>query len=68
MKKYIAPVSFLLIICQSFTIQSNDERPAGIQMSGQADTNETMTIVVGNDFFRIDENDSSLSVRIGNRD
>ncbi len=67
MKKYIAPVIIILMICQSFTVSSKDLGQTLCIISDQADTNDKMSVIVGNDFFRIDENDSSLSVRIGKR-
>jgi hypothetical protein len=67
MKKFIIPLAAILIISESFTFHSIDERPAGMQLPDQADTNTNMTIILGDDFFRIDEYDSALTVRVGNR-
>lgn len=67
MKKYILPIAAILIISESFTYYPIDGEMDGMQLPDRADTNANMSIIVGDDFFRIDENDSSLSVRMGTR-
>jgi hypothetical protein len=67
MKKYIILIAAILIICESFTLPANKEISTGSISISPADTNDNRTIIIGNDFFRIDENDSSLALKIGNR-
>mgnify|MGYP001588079294 CR=1 FL=1 len=67
MIKYIIPFIAILIICESFTFQSKDDRLEETKLLSKADTNDNMTIILGDRLFRFDENDSSMAFRIGNR-
>lgn len=67
MKKYIFPVIAILIACESFAFPSGDQRASEPWLLLKPDTNETARIILGNNLMRIDENDSSLTFRVGNR-
>jgi len=70
-KKAMKRIPFLLItsaiLCQSFSLQSREDLLREMERQTVADSGSKMSIIVGDDKVRIDERDSSVSLRIGNR-
>lgn len=67
MKKFIFIFPSILIFFQSFGLNTHY---AGIAVSRQvnlSDTVENTIIIVGNNLIRLEENDSSVTVRMGNK-
>lgn len=66
MKKSLILICAAALACQSFTLQSREitviEKKHAVE-----DTSETVTIILGNDFFRLDGNDSLVLIRLGDR-
>ncbi len=64
-------IPFLLIatavFCQAFTLQSKEVTLREDQKNNQSDTSNNMMLEIGNDALRIENQDSAVKVRVGNR-
>jgi hypothetical protein len=66
MKKSMILICAAALACQSFTLQSR-EITVIEKKNTVADTSETVTIIIGNELFRLDGNDSLVLIRVGDR-
>jgi len=66
MKKSLILICAVALTCQSFTLQSR-EITVIEKKQGTADTSENVTIIIGNDLFRFDGNDSLVIIKLGDR-
>jgi len=66
MKKSLILICAAALGCQSFTLQSREITVIEKKYAG-ADTSENVTIIIANDFFRFDGNDSLVLIRLGDR-
>mgnify|MGYP001561435157 CR=1 FL=1 len=66
MKKSLILICAAALACQAFTLQSR-EITVIEKKNAVADTSENVTIIIGNDFFRFDGNDSLVLIRLGER-
>jgi len=55
------------ITCQAFTLQSREITVIEKKQTGVSDSSENTTIIIGNDFFRFDGNDSLVIIKMGSR-
>jgi len=66
MKKSLILVFAVALACQAFTLQSREITVIEKKQAG-VDTSENVTIIIGNDLFRFDGNDSLVIIRVGDR-
>ena len=55
------------LICQAFTLQSREITVIEKKQIITEDTSDNVTIIIGNDLFRFDGNDSLVIIRMGDR-
>lgn len=55
------------IFCQAFTLQSKEVTLSEDQKNTKADTSDNLTLVIGNDALRIENQDSTVKIRVGNQ-
>jgi hypothetical protein len=55
------------ITCQAFTLQSREITVIEKSRTGVSDSSDNTTIIIGNDFFRFDGNDSLVVIKMGSR-
>ncbi len=55
------------LICQAFTLQSREVTVIEKKQTRELDTSDNITIIIGNDFFRFDGNDSLVIIKMGDR-
>jgi hypothetical protein len=67
MKKNSILILAAALTCQAFTLQSREITVIEKKQTSELDTSENVTIIIGNDFFRFDGNDSLLLIRMGSR-
>jgi hypothetical protein len=67
MKKSSILILAAAMTCQAFTLQSREINVIEKKQTGTSDTNDNVTIIIGNDFFRFDGNDSLVLIKMGNR-
>jgi Outer membrane protein beta-barrel domain len=67
MKKGIILILAAGLTCQAFTLQSREITVIEKKQTGELDTSNNVTIVIGNDFIRFDGNDSLVLIRMGDR-
>ncbi len=53
------------LICQAFTVQSREVTVIEKKQTRELDTSDNITIIIGNDFFRFDGNDSLVIIKMG---
>lgn len=68
MKKSIYLLIISALACQSFTLQSREITIIEKTRPADSDSAEILTVVIGNDLFRFDSNDSLVIIKMGNRD
>lgn len=56
-----------MIFNQSYGLHADDTAKAGSQHAIISETDDNVMIIVGKDLFRLDENDSAVTVRLGNK-
>ena len=56
-----------MIFNQSFGLHADDTSKAGSHQTIITETDDNITVIVGRDLFRLDENDSAVMVRLGNK-
>lgn len=57
----------MMIFNQSFGLHTDDTSKAARQHAIITETDDNVTVIVGKDLLRIDENDSAITVRMGNK-
>jgi hypothetical protein len=67
MKKSSILMIAIAVTCQAFTLQSREITVIEKKYPGTSDSTNNMTVVVGNDLFRFDSNDSLVIIKMGNR-
>lgn len=67
MKKSAILILATAIICQAFTLQSREITVIKKSQTGVSDSSDNTTIIIGNDFFRFDGNDSLVIIKMGSR-
>jgi hypothetical protein len=67
MKKSVFFILATAITCSAFPIQSREVTVIEKKQTGVSDTSDNVTIIIGNDFFRFDGNDSLVIVKLGDR-
>jgi hypothetical protein len=67
MKKNSILILAAALTCQAFTLQSREITVIEKKQTSELDTSENVTIIIGNDFFRFDGNDSLVLIRMGSR-
>lgn len=67
MKKSVFIILATAITCSAFTLQSKEVTVIEKKQAGVSDTSDNVTIIIGNDFFRFDGNDSLVIVKLGDR-
>ncbi len=67
MKKILILLAVTVITCQAFTQEKKEGNQGEDQLLTSADTNENMRIIIGKDLFRVDDHDSAVTIRVGNR-
>jgi len=67
MKKNSILILAAALTCQAFTLQSREITVIEKKQTSELDTSDNVTIIIGNDLFRFDGNDSLLLIRMGNR-
>jgi len=67
MKKNSILILAAALTCQAFTLQSREITVIEKKQTSEPDTSDNVTIIIGNDFFRFDGNDSLVLIRMGNR-
>jgi hypothetical protein len=67
MKKNSILILAAALTCQAFTLQSREITVIEKKQTSEPDTSENVTIIIGNDFFRFDGNDSLVLIRMGSR-
>ena len=55
------------LICQAFTLQSREITVMEKKQIVTEDTSDNVTVIIGNDLFRFDGNDSLVIIRMGDR-
>lgn len=55
------------LTCQAFTLQSREVTVIEKKQTSVLDTSDNITIIIGNDFFRFDGNDSLVIIKMGDR-
>jgi hypothetical protein len=55
------------ITCQAFTLQSREITVIEKKQTNVSDSSANTTIIIGNDFFRFDGNDSMVIIKMGSR-
>lgn len=55
------------LICQAFTLQSREITVIEKKQTSESDTSDNITIIIGNEFFRFDGNDSLVVIKMGDR-
>ncbi|MCX6261783.1 MAG: hypothetical protein NTY95_13320, partial [Bacteroidia bacterium] len=67
MKKNSILILAAALTCQAFTLQSREIAVIEKKQTSELDTSDNVTIIIGNDFFRFDGNDSLVLIRMGSR-
>jgi hypothetical protein len=67
MQKFILIFLAVMIFNQSFGLHADDTAKAGSQHAIISETDDNVMIILGKDLFRLDENDSAVTVRLGNK-
>jgi hypothetical protein len=67
MKKYSILILAAALTCQAFTLQSREITVIEKKQTSELDTSDNVTIVIGNDFFRFDGNDSLVVIKMGDK-
>ncbi len=67
MKKNSILILAAALTCQAFTLQSREITVIEKKQTSELDTSDNVTIIIGNDFFRFDGNDSLVLIRMGSR-
>lgn len=55
------------VISQAFTQESIEKKQEKNQLLTAADTNENLRVIIGKDIFRLEDKDSAMQIRVGNR-
>ena len=66
MKRYSILILAAVFTCQAFTLQSREITVIEKKQTGELDTSNNVTVIIGNDFFRFDGNDSLVLIKLGN--
>jgi hypothetical protein len=67
MKKSSILILAAALTCQAFTLQSREITVIEKKQTSEPDTSDNVTIIIGNDLFRFDGNDSLVLIRMGSR-
>ena len=67
MKKSLIIVLAAALACQAFTLQSREITVIEKKQAAVVDTSDNVTIIIGNDLFRFDGNDSLVIIKMGDR-
>lgn len=67
MKKNSIFILAVALICQAFTLQSREVTVIEKKNISELDTSDNVTLIIGNDFFRVDGNDSLVIIKMGDR-
>jgi hypothetical protein len=67
MKKNSILILAAALTCQAFTLQSREITVIEKKQTSEPDTSDNVTIIIGNDLFRFDGNDSLVLIRMGSR-
>jgi hypothetical protein len=67
MKKSLIIVLAAALACQAFTLQSREITVIEKKQAAVVDTSDNITIIIGNDLFRFDGNDSLVVIKMGDR-
>jgi hypothetical protein len=67
MKKILLLVLAAAVTGQSFALQSREITVVENKQAGLSDSSDNVTIIIGNEFFRFDGNDSLVVIRMGDR-
>lgn len=67
MKRNSILVLVAALTCQAFTLQSREITVIEKKQGSTADTSDNVTIIIGNDLFRFDGNDSLVIIKMGDR-
>jgi hypothetical protein len=67
MKKSSIIILTTAFICQAFTLQSREITVIEKKQTSVSDSSDNTTIIIGNDFFRFDGNDSLVIIKMGSR-
>jgi hypothetical protein len=67
MKKSAILILATAITCQAFTLQSREITVIEKKQTGVSDSTDNTTIIIGNDFFRFNGNDSLVIIKMGSR-
>ena len=67
MKESLILVLAAAFACQSFTLQSREITVIEKKPATVVDTSDNVTIIIGNDLFRFDGNDSLVIIKMGDR-
>ncbi len=67
MRTFVFIFPAVMVFIQSFGTHADDTAKADKQRSIADETKGNLSIALGNDFFRLDENDSAVTVRLGSR-
>jgi hypothetical protein len=67
MKKSTILILVTAITCQAFTLQSREITVTEKKQANVTDSSNNVTVIIGNDFFRFDGNDSLVVIKMGSR-
>lgn len=67
MKKNFILVLAAALTCQAFTLQSREVTVIEKKQTSELDTSDNITVIIGNDFFRFDGNDSMVIIKLGDK-